>query len=84
MGSPQREWPGIGGQLRCRSFALPSLKLHVVSRQATHHSVMPGARAIGLRAQGLSPHVGTLVVDGPCPRGLPQAQTPLSPLPPVS
>ena len=43
--------------------------------------MMPGARAIGLRARGPSPHVGILAVDGPGPPNLPQAAAPLFSLP---
>ena len=69
VGSPRRERAGIGVRLRCRSFALPS-EPHAISRQATRHSMMPGARVIGSRARELSPHVGISAVDGPCPQGI--------------
>ena len=44
-----------------------TLKPHVVSRQAARHTVMPGARVIGSRAQGPSSHVRASAVDGPGP-----------------
>ena len=69
---------GIGGQLRI------ALKPHAVSQHATRHTVMSGARAIGSRARGLSPHVGTSVVDGLCPLAPPPPPSGNAAVPPPS